>query len=100
MATPKTLRVTARPSKNEGAFWSTSFWLFGDNPGSFETEFTVTSPAELDEAMRAWAKDLPLEDGMDGFMLSIRKTSDRWPAGFKKLAERTNLVDLREAVAS
>jgi hypothetical protein len=92
MAAPKTLRVTARPSKREGAFWSTSFWLFGDNPDTHVTEFTVTAPAELKTAMTEWAMALSLPEGMDGWSLSIAKTSARWPSGFKALADKTNIV--------
>ena len=91
-AAPKTLEVTARPSKKDGAFWSTSFWLFGDNPDTHTESFTVTSPAELKTAMTEWAMALSLPADMDGWSLSIRKTSPRWPAGFKALADRTHIV--------
>jgi len=95
-AAPKTLKVTARPAVKDGAFWSTTINLFGDNPGTFTESFTVTTPDELLEAATAWAEALELPEGKDGFSLWIEKTSPRWPAGFKKLASRNLRVDRRE----
>ena len=97
MAAPKTLKVTARPSKKDGAFWSTSFWLFGDNPDTHERFFTVTSPAEMEAAMTEWAESLPLPADKDGWSLGITKTSERWPAGFKKLASKSHILDMAKA---
>ena len=91
-AAPKTLKVTARPSKKDGPFWSTSFWLFGDNPDTHLAEFTVTSPAELKTAMTGWADGLSLPADMDGWSLSVAKTTKNWPAGFKKAFERSSIV--------
>jgi hypothetical protein len=98
-AAPKTLKVTARPSKKDGHFWSTSFWLFGDNPDTHVKEFTVANPAELAAEMTAWAAELPLPADKDGWALSVAKTSERWPAGFKKFSERSHLVDMRKEAA-
>lgn len=100
-AAPKTLKVTARPSKKDGHFWSTSFWLFGDNPDTHVKEFTVANPAELAAEMTAWAAELPLPADMDGWSLSVAKpASGRWPAGFKAAFERrSSIVDLRKDAA-
>ncbi len=99
MAAPKTLKVTARPSKLDNGFWSTSFWLFGPEPNKNERFFTVTTPAELEEAIAEWAESLELPDDMDGWSIGIEKTTPRWPSGFKALASKSHILNMTKAVA-
>ena len=111
MATTKSMRVDFRPCHHGNGFYTTAFWLFGDNPGHHRLEVEVQTVEQLKDWIYDQVQQLELPerpaDGIGGrddreplnaWSVTCSPVSGRWAPGFKKAFERPLHFDVEEVL--
>jgi hypothetical protein len=92
MPTPKTFTLRAHGTQRLGDMLRTRIQI-GFAPPT--TTVTVTTPAQLTDAIAEWATSLgaPPREEQNAWTISTEPTSGRWPNGYKATFSHATTID-------